>query len=755
MSLSKKTILTYLLIALIPMVIVGLVIWSLSSMSFNELGAFAKSGLQKAAIIKVDAIRNMKEEQVISFFKARKREMLDVAQDISSLMELPVMKNNGEPLTKRQLRVEMSFYAEKFENFCKDYDYANLYLFAPSGYCFYAANKNELVKNKLLEEEYKDTSLAEALRVAIANQTFGFSDYAPFVLDNEVPYIFMVMPVKVKDNTIMYIALQIGTDLVNSVMAKGGSVEHGIESYLVGVDGYMKSDTLLNPEQYSVLTAYTNNTQIANLDTLLANGDSGSGVFDNYEGAKVISSYAVVDIFGSKWVVICDENYAKAMATVVMMENYTREMSYDMRLSSIIAVTGISILVMIIALFLSRAITRPIKFACCMLDVLAEKMQELSAIMRNNLAEGDWDIKITDLNIAEKELALLRRTCGRGDEIGAMGEAQARIIEALNHNVEAVNSIIDNVTVALVQVRSTSDQVAIGAGQLTESSSELSSGATTQAKSMAKVSESIAAIIKQNNQNVRQTEEGLNIAQRTTDKTRIGNDKVSELTAAIQSIEDKSAEIRVVIKIIEDIAFQTNLLALNAAVEAARAGQHGKGFAVVAEEVRTLAKRSADAAKKTVALINNSERAVKSGVEIAGEVVSTFSGIASDIEEISVIIDNIFNKANSENDSLSESAHALTLINEITQTNTARAEETAAAAAEMQVTVDMLNEILAEFKLNEDGLGVSSINILTAGNQARSRVEEEIEDEYSEYADDEYLSLDIDAEDDAVGGATA
>ncbi len=745
MTLSKKTVLTYLLIAMIPMIIVGLVIWSLSSNSFNELGEYAKNGLKEAAVEKVNSIRKMKEEQIISFFDARKSDLKVLAQEIGSLMELPVMKNNGDPLTKRQLRIEMSFYSGMFENFCREYGYTNLYLFAPSGYCFYAVNKNDIVKDKLLEGEYKDTSLAQALVKTQETQNLVFSDYAPFVLDNNVPYSFMVMPIKVKDNTIMYIALQLGSSLVNSMMAKGGDIKQGTESYLVGVDGYMRSDTLLDPEKFGVLPSYNNDQKIANISSVLAQGDSGGGVAENYSGVKVITSYALIDIFGNKWVVISDENYAKAMSALVKMDNYIGTISSDVRNSSVLIVIVISVSVMVLAFFLSTALVKPIKFTSSMLNVLAERVESLSEVMSKHLAVGDWDIKVSDFRIEDKALALLEQTCKRSDELGAMGDSQRRIIGAIHDNINAVNSIIDNITIALLQVRSTSDQVAIGAGQLTESSSVLSDGATEQAKSMSQVSESIENITQQNNQSVKQTEQGLMIAQKTADKTRIGNEKVNELTAAIKSIEDRSKEIRVVTKLIEDIAFQTNLLALNAAVEAARAGVHGKGFAVVAEEVRTLAKRSADAVQKTVGMINNSERAVKSGVEIADEVVSTFAGISTDIEEISVIIENIVNKANLENDSLSKSANALTSINNVTQTNTAGAEETAAAAAEMQVTVDMLNEILAEFKLNEDILCESNINILTAGNQAKSKIRNNLGAEYGGEAEEDFEDSEYDA----------
>ena len=738
MTLAKKTILTYLLIAIVPMGILGTVIWNLSSESFNELGEYAKKGLKDAAIEKVNSIRKMKQEQVQSFFDSRKSDLNVVTQEVGSLMELPVMKNNGDPLTKRQLRIEMSFYSEMFQDFCKEYGYANLYLFDPNGYCFYAVDKNEIVRNKVLEEEYKDTSLADALKKSKETDGFSFSDYKPFSLGKNIPYAFMVMPVKVKDETIMFLGLQLGSDLVNAMMAKGGSVDRKVESYLVGIDGYMRSDTLLSPEKYGINSSFLNEIKIDGIDTLQAKGMSGAGISKNYQGDKVIFSYAILDIFGNKWAVICDENYGYAMATCSKMESYIADTSSNVKKVSAFIAIGISMIAIIVAMYFSRITTRPIKFSSKMVDVLADKVRDLSNILSTQLAQGNWNVEVVDFKIDEKQFERLKKTSLRKDEIGLMSNSQLKIIEAIHDNIHAVNRIIENVTLALLQVRATSNQVSIGAGQLTDSSAILSDGATKQAKSMMQASESINNIAAHNLQRVKQTEQALKIANSSACKANIGNSRIKEMMNAVHSIENSSKEIRVVTKIIEEIAFQTNLLALNAAVEAARAGKHGKGFAVVAEEVRTLAQRSAKAAQETVGLIANSDSSVQIGVEIAEEVVGTFGDIVIDIEGISAIIEDIYSKTNSENNSLNESSQALSAINNVTQINTAGAEETASAAAEMQVTVDMLNEILSEFKLNEDINCESRINILTAGNIAKNKLREE---DYGDYYIDEDKQL--------------
>ena len=724
MTLAKKTVMTYLLIAIVPMMLVGGVLWEVTNRSFGKLGEYAKTGLQHAAIDKVDSIRKMKEEQIQGFFESRKSDLTVISHEIGSLMELPVLKNNGDPMSKRQLRIEMSFYAGMLENFCREYGYKNLYLFSPEGYCFYAVDKNAVVKSKLLAEEQKDSAFATALRESQHSKSFAFADYTLFAAgeDESYPYAFMVMPVKVKEDIIMYVGLQLGSDLVNSMMAKGGSKEHMVESYLVGVDGYMRSDTLLNQAEYGVAPSFLQKKRIENTGNLIARGQSWAGIGENYLGEKVITSYAVLNIFGNKWLIKCDENYALALAANTRMEEYFVQTGNEVKTSAGVISVVVVIAVVILAFLLSRALTKPIVFASKMLDVLAQSVASLSNVMSNKLARGNWNVEILDIEISDKQLGLLGRSAARKDEVGAMSRSQLKIIEAVHDNIEAVNAIIENITIALLQVRATSNQVAIGAGQLSDSSAVLSDGATEQAKSMSQVSESIMNITSHNKERVAQTEEGLRIALESTEKATTGNLKVKEMMEGINSIESSSKEIRVVTKIIEDIAFQTNLLSLNAAVEAARAGIHGKGFAVVAEEVRSLAQRSAQAAQQTVKLIANSEKAVQSGVAVAAEVETTFAEIACDISVMRGIMDNIYSKTNSENDSLSESVLALNAINVVTQSNTAGAEETASAAAEMQVTVDMLNEILSEFSLNEDIVCESNINILTAGNKARSYV---------------------------------
>ena len=261
------------------------------------------------------------------------------------------------------------------------------------------------------------------------------------------------------------------------------------------------------------------------------------------------------------------------------------------------------------------------------------------------------------------------------------------------------NDILSALSDTFAAINMSAEQVNSGAVQVSDSAQALSQGSTQQASAIEELSATLNDVSKQTQQNSIDAKNAYNIVMDNTEAINSCNDDMSNMLNAMNEIHDTSAEIAKIIKVIDEISFQTNILALNAAVEAAREGS--KGFGVVADEVRRLASRSAEAAKQTAQLIENSTAAVEKGSRIAEDTANSLGQIVQRSEEITALVKNITDASEAQADAIVQIDTGVDQISAVVSKNTSTAVGFASASEELSSQSLILKNMIARFRLTE------------------------------------------------------
>ncbi|MEQ1777479.1 MAG: methyl-accepting chemotaxis protein [Nitrosomonas sp.] len=351
--------------------------------------------------------------------------------------------------------------------------------------------------------------------------------------------------------------------------------------------------------------------------------------------------YSMITLQGN----VAAEKYAEAQS----------EYNYIFMVTSIIVSSGV-LLAVIVGFFLIRAIVGP--------------LNEGIAIA-NAVASGDLTSRI---------------------DVHSTNET-GRLMMALKQMNDNLVELVGKVRMGTDSITTASSEIAAGNSDLSQRTEEQASSLEETASSM----EELAATVKQNADNARQANQ---LAAGASEVAVKGGAVVSQVVQTMSSINESSKKIVDIISVIDGIAFQTNILALNAAVEAARAGEQGRGFAVVATEVRTLAQRSATAAKEIKELIKDSVSKVEDGTRLVDEAGATMDEIVSAVKRVTDIMSEISAASQEQSAGIEQVNQAVTQMDEVTQQNAALVEEASAAAESMQEQAQALTQAVTVFKLS-------------------------------------------------------
>ncbi len=413
------------------------------------------------------------------------------------------------------------------------------------------------------------------------------------------------------------------------------------------------------------------------------------------------------------------------VAVCASVDDIKDELATIRNTALIVGVVTIIILGVILIWLMTNLVTSPI-------NIIVDFMKRSSV--------GDTS---SNKKYADKILSMYKR----GDEIGVFTKAAGGMRMYIDQKVREAQRIADGDFTAKIVVASEKDnlgkafndmkqklnhtirsvselvhQVNIGADQFAAASESLSSGATQTAASLEEINSSIVEIGSQTKLNAENAGEANGLASDSKVTADKGNTDVEEMVLAMVDMQESGQEIAKIVKMIDDIAFQTNLLSLNAAVEAARAGRHGKGFAVVAEEVRNLAGRSAKAAKETAELVDETVSKLANGAKIAHNTQESLNKVVGDVVKVADLLGEISTASTEQAEGISQISTGLQQIDKVTQNNTSNAEETLSAANLMAERATQLNELMAQFNLEDEGKEVDSAVAVVGERKPRKKI---------------------------------
>lgn len=418
--------------------------------------------------------------------------------------------------------------------------------------------------------------------------------------------------------------------------------------------------------------------------------------FDIYSGS-MLEALKEINNSGSSV-----QAYAKEYADISMAEasstaNITKAISIILSIFGIVVGTAM-------AIYITRILVRGISQA----NNAAKEMErgnfdvQLDYESKDELGQLSSSMRgmVDNIRTVVEDIDYLLTEMSDGN-FTAKTQAGDKYIGVYSSILQSIQQMNTKLSQTMAEINMSANQVYGGSDQVASGAQALSQGATEQASSV----EELAATINDINHQVQDTAENARKARdyavNAGEEVNQCNTQMAQMVESMEKISSASTEIGKIIKNIEDIAFQTNILALNAAVEAARAGTAGKGFAVVADEVRSLADKSGEAAKNTTSLIENAIDAVNGGTEIAGETATSLKHVVESVGTTGNLIEKISEAATQQSTSLEQITLGIDQIASVVQTNSATAEQSAAASEELSGQSQMLKELVGHFRITQ------------------------------------------------------
>jgi methyl-accepting chemotaxis protein len=548
---------------------------------------------------------------------------------------------------------------EYFAKYIELYGYYDIFLMNPDGYCFYTAAKEADYQTNLVNGPYKDSGLGTLTRKVLETKSFGVADFAPYAPSNGEPAGFIAAPVVNDGKTLAIVALQLSLDGINSIMQQREGMGESGETYLVGQDNLMRSDSFLDPVGHSVIASFANPEE-GSINTHASRtaleGNAGEEIVTDYNNNPVLSAYTPVEFDDLHWALLAEIDLAEIEKPVKALTH-----------SILIATLVIAGLVVAGALYVAFVIAKPlitgVDFAQSVADgdltqqadihqndeigLLAKAMNTMARNLRGIIGNV-FTNSSTLSNSSEDMKSMANVLNNRAESMSDLSVSAAAAAEQASANIKGVAAGIEEVSANSNSVASATDEVSQNLNTVGAAVEQMSANMTTistNSEDMAKSVTSVASAVEEMSASLQEVSSNTNSAATIATSAR---EKADSTAVTVGELGQAAQEIDKVIDLITGIAAQTNLLALNATIEAASAGEAGKGFAVVANEVKELAKQTSSATEDIRLQVEtmqnttgNAVTAIEDIVAVIGQVNESFTTIATAVEQQTASVNEI------------------------------------------------------------------------------------------------------------------
>lgn len=638
-KLFHKLLASFLVLSIPPLIVL---LWiSLQS---------ASSSLEKIAIDKIEAVRSLKLQQIDSFFSALENELSlvksdsQISQSLSELVDAYASTNSTDSAQWLALKQHIQPVADAVISATGWYD---MFFISPDGHIVYSQAGESDVGMSLINDLSESSFGKIFSKAKNAGQIdFMLSDFQPYSPSNGKPAAFMLTSISQNEMLQGYLALQIPLERINQIMQQREGMGETGESYLVGTDKRMRSDSFLDPNNRTVERSFAGNLANNGIDTeaveAALSNTTDTRTLTDYNGNKVLSAFAPFSYGDIQWALIVEIDEAEALQAV-----------NELWEKGIIALVVTMIIVVLLGTIIAKNASKTV-----------DNIGRIARIA-DGIANGDLtqDIEVT-----------------QNDEVGKLEGSMRTMVEKLRSMIDGISGAAETLSAAAEEMSNTTNQISSTINNQQVATDSVASAVTQMTASIEDVS--------------RNTNNAAEAAQNTSKKMLQSKQEVSGVVVEVSNMEgqlkntvelieelkSEATEISGILDVIKGIADQTNLLALNAAIEAARAGEQGRGFAVVADEVRTLAMNTQqstgkieDMIKKLQAGSTNSVEAMQAGVQqtelIVGnvnetaEVIKNSQSAMQEIEQMSIQIASAIHQQLEASNEISQNTNEISLLN--------------------------------------------------------------------------------------------